>query len=75
MSLGGGGLTSPPAFPFPSPAKGLKGGFQIRHLQTALLGNLHLSQQISRLIVFSFPFSVSWCLFPITRVSNFFHLK
>lgn len=59
VSLGGGGLPSPPALPSPSPAEGLKGGFQMRSLQTALLGNQHLSQQISRLAVFSFPFSPS----------------
>ena len=72
---GDGGLTSPPASPTPAPAEGLEGGLLMRLLQTALLGNLRLSQQISRLMVFSSPFPLSRCLSPTTRVSNTFLLK
>lgn len=59
MSPGGSVVTSPPAFPSPSPAEGLKAVFQLRSLKTVLSGNQHVSQQTSGLIVFSFPLSLN----------------
>lgn len=51
-----------PSLSLSFPSRGAERGFPDKTLRTALLGNLCLSQQISRLIVFSFPFSLSLSL-------------